>query len=367
VATDTLSPRALNRATLARQHLLSRVAMPVVEMVEHLVGMQAQVPRNPYLGLWSRLEGFRVEELEELVAGRRVVRMGLMRATLHLVTAGDGLLLRPVMQPVLDRGLTPGGPFGRHLRGMDVDAVVAVGRTLMEEKPRPGVELRRLLGERWPDRDPASLAAAATFRLPVVQIPPRGLWHTSSRPTWTTIEAWLGRPLDAAGIPLDELMIRYLAAFGPASAMDMQRWCGLTHLREVADRLRPHLRVFRDDGGRELLDLPDAPRPDPTTPAPPRFLPEYDNVLLGHDDRSRFLHPSAVASSPDGVNSIQGTVLVDGLLAAWWNFRSPARLVIRPLRPWTEADRSAVEDEGRRLLAGVAPDEGTPEIVFGVG
>ena len=364
---ETLSPQALNRATLARQHLLARVALPAADMVEHLVGMQAQVPRNPYLALWSRLVGFRAEELESLVAGRRAVRMGLMRATLHLVTAGDGLRLRPVMQPVLDRGVSPGGPFGRHLVGMDVDEVVAAGRALVEEKPLAGVELRRLLGERWPDRDPASLAAAATFRLPVVQIPPRGLWHTSSRPTWTTIEAWLGRPLDP-GIPRDELMLRYLAAFGPASAMDMQRWCGLTHLREVADRLRPQLRVFRDEGGRELFDLPDAPRPDPSTPAPPRFLPEYDNVLLGHDDRSRFFHPAAAASSPEGVNSIQGSVLVDGLLAAWWNFKTvPARIVIRPLWRWTDDDWAAVEDEGRRLLGFVAPEEPAAEVVLAGG
>ena len=364
---DILSPRALNRATLARQHLLARVEMPAAEMVEHLVGMQAQVPRNPYLALWSRLEGFRVEELEALVSERLLVRMGLMRATLHLVTARDGLRLRPVMQPVLDRGLAPGGPFGRHLLGMDVDEVVAAGRTLVEDKPRSGVELRRLLGGRWPDRDASSLAAATTLRLPVVQVPPRGLWHTSGRPTWTTIESWLGRPLDDGGMTLDQLMLRYMAAFGPASAMDMQRWCGLTHLREVADRLRPQLRVFRAADGRELFDVPDGPRPDPAAPAPPRFLPEYDNVLLGHDDRSRFLHPAAIVSSPEGVNSIQGSVLVDGLFAAWWNFTRPARLVVRPFWTWSDGDRSAVEDEGRRLLALVAPAEPGAGVVFRAG
>ena len=361
---DTLSRRALNRATLARQHLLGRADMPAEAMVEHLVGMQAQVPRNPYLALWSRVADFRVEELEALVAGRGAVRMGLMRSTLHLVTAADGLQLRPVMQPVLDRGVSPGGPFGRHLVGLDVDEVVAAGRALVEEEPRTGVELRRLLGLRWPDRDPASLAAAATFLLPVVQVPPRGLWHTSSRPTWTTIEAWLGRPL-GGGIALDELLLRYLAAFGPASVMDMQNWCGLTRLREVADRLRPRLRVLHDESGRELLDLPDAPRPDPSTPAPPRFLPEYDNVLLGHADRTRFFRvEDFTAPAPHGVNSIQGSVLVDGLLAGWWNFERPARLVVRPFWTWPAADRAAVEDEGRRLLAWIAPGEGAYQVVF---
>ena len=361
---DTLNRRQLNRATLARQHLLARVVMPAEAMVEHLVGMQAQVPRNPYLALWSRVADFRVEELEALVAGRRAVRMGLMRSTLHLVTAADGLRLRPVMQVVLARGVSPGGPFGRHLIGLDVEEVAVAGRALVEDEPRTGVELRRLLGERWPDRDPASLAAAATFLLPVVQVPPRGLWHTSSRPTWTTIEAWLGRPL-GDGIGLDDLMLRYLAAFGPASAMDMQNWCGLTRLREVADRLRPELRVFHDEAGRELLDLPDAPRPDPSTPAPPCFLPEYDNVLLGHADRTRFFREEGLtAPAPHGVNSIQGSVLVDGLLAAWWNFERPARLVVRPFWTWPAADLAAVEDEGRRLLAWVAPGEDAYEVVF---
>ena len=135
---DTLNRRQLNRATLARQHLLARVVMPAEAMVEHLVGMQAQVPRNPYLALWSRVADFRVEELEALVAGRRAVRMGLMRSTLHLVTAADGLRLRPVMQVVLDRGVSPGGPFGRHLIGLDVDEVAVAGRALVEERAPHG-------------------------------------------------------------------------------------------------------------------------------------------------------------------------------------------------------------------------------------
>ncbi len=360
---DPLSQRALNRATLARQHLLDRVTMPVAAMIEHLVGMQAQVPRNPYLALWARLEGFRPEELEVLVTAREAVRLALMRSTLHLVTARDCRRLRPLLQPVLDRGFATGSPFGRNLAGVDVDEVVAAGGVLVEEATRTGAELRKVLGERWPDRDPASLAAAVVYRRAMVQVPPRGLWHTSSRPTWTTAESWLGGPIDG-GLTIDALMLRYLAAFGPASAMDMQNWSGLTHLREVADRLRPELRVFHDEKGRELLDLPDAPRPDPSTPAPPRFLPEYDNVLLGHADRTRFFHETVRGPAPDGVNSIQGSVLVDGLLAAWWNLKRPARLVVRPFWTWSDADRVAVEEEGGRLLAWVEPDEASAEVEF---
>jgi 1-acyl-sn-glycerol-3-phosphate acyltransferase len=365
---ETLSRRALNRATLARQHLLERVTMPAAGMVEHLVGMQAQVPRNPYLALWSRLEEFRPEELEAEVSGRRAVRTSLMRATIHLVTAEDCLRLRPLLQPVLDRAFATGSPFGRNLVGLDVDEVAAAGRELVEDQPRTGAELRRLLGERWPDRDGQSLAAALTYRLPVVQVTPRGLWHTSSRPAWTTTDTWLGRPLDPT-LTIDDLMLRYLAAFGPASAMDMQSWCGLTRLREVADRLRPRLRVFHDEYGRELLDLPAGPRPDPDdTPAPPRFLPEYDNVLLGHADRSRFFREGGVqAPDPEGVNSIQGSVLVGGQLAAWWNLRRPtpgtATVVIRPFWPLPDDDLAALEEEARRLAAWVAPDEAHDVVV----
>jgi hypothetical protein len=365
--TDVLDRRALNRATLARQHLLERVSEPAGHMVEHLVGMQAQVPRNPYLALWSRLQDFRADELEVLVSERRAVRMPLMRATIHLVSADDCLRLRPLIQPVLDRGFATGSPFGRNLAGLDVDAVIAAGRALIEEQPRSGVELRRLLSERWPGWDPQSLAAAVTYRLPVVQVTPRGLWNSSSRPAWTTTDAWLGRPLEP-GTTLDALMVRYLGAFGPASVMDMQSWCGLTRLREVADRLRPRLRVFRDTSGRELLDLPEAHRPDPDTPASPRFLPEYDNVLLGHADRARFFHDDVRGPAPEGVNSIQGSVLVDGLLAAWWNLRRPqpgtATLVIRPFRTWPATDRAAVEDEGGRLLGWVAPDDTVHDVVI---
>ncbi|HVF14551.1 MAG TPA: winged helix DNA-binding domain-containing protein [Acidimicrobiales bacterium] len=358
--TEVLTRRALNRATLARQHLLERVAMPAADMVERLVGMQAQVPRNPYLALWSRLEGFRAEQLEALVSERRAVRAPLMRATIHLATAGDCLRLRPLIQPVLDRAFASGSPFGRKLAGVDVDAVVSAGRALVEERPRTGADLRRSLGETWPAWDGQSLAAAVTYLLPLVQVTPRGLWHTSSQPAWTTTGAWLGQPLDTS-LTLDGLMLRYLAALGPASVIDMQSWCGLTRLWEVADRLRPELEVFRGPTGRELFDLPDAPRPDPETPAPPRFLPEYDNVLLGHADRTRFFRDLVRAPAPDGVNSIQGSVLVEGILAAWWNLRRPspgaARLVIRPFWSWPDADRTDVEAEGGRLLAWVAPDD----------
>ena len=263
VPPDTLSPRAVNRALLARQLMLQRERRLAADAIEHLLGMQAQVPVDPYVGLWSRLEGFDPAELSDLLDARDAVRATLMRATIHLVSARDALFLRPLLQPVPTR--TFNGQFGRKVDGVDRDALLAAGRALVEERPRTRAELRAELGARWPEHDAEALALAVTFMVPLVQVTPRGLWGRSGRATWATIEDWLGHPLEREP-SFDELVLRYLAAFGPATAMDAQAWCGLTRLREVTDRLRPRLRAFRSEDGRELLDLPDARVRTPTRP-----------------------------------------------------------------------------------------------------
>ncbi|HEV3505894.1 MAG TPA: winged helix DNA-binding domain-containing protein, partial [Actinomycetes bacterium] len=304
-----LGRRALNRALLERQLLLGRVQRPALEVVEHLVGMQAQEPRDPYVGLWTRLEGFDPHELGDLLTDRQVVRSPLMRSTIHLVSARDCLTLAPLVRPVLERNFRTGSPFGRRVKGVDLDAVLAAGRELLDEQPRTNAQLRGLMGERWPDHDPTSLGYAVHHLVPVVQVPPRGVWGRKGLPTWATTERWLGRPVDPSP-SIDQVVLRYLAAFGPAGTMDVQAWSGLTRLREVTDRLRPRLRSFRNEAGRELFDLPDAPRPDPDTPAPVRFLPQYDNVALSHADRS---HISAGAAARWPTDDLHwSTFLVDG-------------------------------------------------------
>jgi hypothetical protein len=352
---DVLGRRALSRATLARQLLLARSDVTVLDAVEHLVGLQAQLPSNPYTALWSRLAGFRPDALGGLLVDRRVVRIVVMRATLHLVTADDCLLLRPLMQPVLDRELARHRDYAPALRGVDLAAVLAFARTLLAERPRTGPELRAALGERFPQHDAAALAYACRNLLALVQVPPRGVWGRTAQVSSTTAESWLGRPL-APEPSLDDVVVRYLAAFGPATVADAAAWSRLTGLREVVDRLRPRLRTFRDERGRELVDLPDAPRPDPETPAPPRFLPEYDNVLLAHADRSRFA-PDGVRGSAPAVPAVpvRGSVLYDGFLCGTWRVDrdrgvGTATLVVSRAVPLTKRATSAVAAEGRRLL-----------------
>jgi hypothetical protein len=352
-----LSTRALNRALLARQMLLRRKRMSALPAVDRLVGLQAQVPRDPYVALWSRLEGFRPTGLAQPMAERRAVRMPLFRATLHLVSAADALVLRPVIGPVLHRTLHTQSPFGRRLAGLDVDELMAVATTLLEERPRTRAELAPLLAERWPDHDGPSLAYAVTYLLPLVQTTPRGIWGRSGPAAFTTIEHWLGRPLASSTEP-DAMVLRYLAVFGPALPADVQSWSGLAGARRVLERLRPQLRTFRDERERELFDVPRAPLPDPATPAPVRFLPEYDNVLLGHKDRGRIVAPDV----PGWTDIGWGAVLVDGYPAARWRLVTEdggATLRIERFRSLRAAERTDLTDEAKRLLAFLATDAGT--------
>jgi hypothetical protein len=353
---DVLSPRAINRATLARQLLLARADMSALAAVEHLVGMQAQAPFPPYFGLWSRLKGFDPDELASLLLDRSVVRIVLMRGTVHLVSADDCLGLRPVVQPIMDRDLRTNATFAPGLEGVDVDALAIAGRALLDKQPHTGKALGLALAEQWPDADPASMAHALRGRLPLVQVPPRAVWGRSGLPTYATAESWLGRPL--ADVAVDDIILRYLGAFGPATVRDAQTWSGLSGWVDAFERLRPQLRVFGDEHGRELFDLPDAVRPDPDMPAPPRFLPEYDNLLLSHADRTRVVsdeHRKAMATR-NGV--IPGSVLLDGVVAGMWRIdrrKHGVTLIIEPFTTWSKADKAGVEDEGARLLAFARP------------
>jgi len=286
----TLSRRALNRATLARQLLLARSDRTVEDAVEHLVGLQAQTPHTWYTGLWTRLSGFDPDETGRRLTDRRLVRMALMRSTIHLVTARDAVALRPPLDPVVRRPLA--GVHRRNVEGIDLAELVEAGRTLVDEQPRTFSELGVLLAARWPGRDPGALSLAVRALLPLVQVPPRGVWGRSGQAKHTSLAAWLP-DMRAKQATARDIVLRYLGAFGPASVRDMQNWSGLSRLQEIVGEL--DLVTFRDEHGRELFDRPEAPRPDPDTPAPVRFLYDFDNLLLGHDDRSRVVSDAHAA------------------------------------------------------------------------
>ncbi len=363
---DILGRRALNRALLDRQLLLRRSESTPIAAIEHLVGMQAQVPTSPYVGLWSRLSGFQLEDLSSLVERRRVVRLALMRSTIHLVSARDCLWLRPVVQPVLDRGLL--GSFGKHLKGLDLDAVTSASREIFAEEPCTLAAASVRLGRWWPERNAQALGQVARARLPLVQIPPRGLWGQSGSPVLAQAETWLRRPL-AARPSCARMLQRYLRAFGPATIRDMQAWSGLTGLHDTVEGLRKRLRVFHDDAGQELFDLDDAPRPRADTPAPPRFLPEFDNLLLSHANRTRVVRPEHRAPVWDG-RMLLGTVLIDGFAGARWKIvraRRSATIVIQPFVRLSAAERTALLEEGERLSAFVADGVEFRDVVIARG
>jgi hypothetical protein len=363
-ASRVLTRRALNRATLARQLLLERADTNVTAVVKHLVGLQAQTPHTWYVGLWTRVAGFRPEHASSLLESRKLVRIALMRATIHLVTADDALLLRPLFQPVLERAMA--GNFGKHLVGIDRAELIAAGRALLEEQPRTFSELGRELAQQWQDRDAASLAQGIRAWVPLVQVPPRGLWGRSGASRHSTLEAWLGRPIRSDG-SIDELVLRYLSAFGPATVKDVQAWSGLTRLAEVVDRLRPHLVTLRNEDGRELVDLPDAPRPDPDTPAPPRFLYDYDNLLLSHAGRRRFITPAYFFQGFTMTGPMPRIVLIDGVTNGTWlvdRQGDTAILTIQPFGRLAASEKKAVGVEGEALLGFTEPNATTYDIRF---
>jgi hypothetical protein len=321
--------------------------------------MQAQEPQAPYLGLWTRLDGFQPEHLSRLIAERRAVRVALMRTTIHLVTARDCARLWPLMRTVHARNFK-GSPFGKAVAGVDLDKLLAAGSELVMSEPRTRAELGSLLAERWPGVDPSALAYAISYLTPIVQVPPRGLWRRSGQARWAAAEAWLGGQLDGAP-SADELVLRYLRAFGPATVADVQAWSGLAGLRDVADRLGDRLRRFEDEHGRQLLDVPGGSLPDPATPAPVRFLPPFDNAILAHADRSRIVPPEhRRAVSGD---RLMRTFLVDGFVAGTWRLEG-GTLHVTPFRRLRTAGRKEVAMEAERMIAFAAADAAARMVRF---
>ena len=362
--TPTISQRAVNRATLARQLLLDRSSLPVPAAVEHLAGLQAQTPHTWYVGLWSRLVDLDPVAVGAMLVDRRLVRIALMRSTIHLVTAADAIGLRPLVEPVIVRSTS--GNFGRHLVGLDLDALVAAGREILVAEPLIWSELGRRLAERFPGRDEASLAQGVRAHLALVQVPPRGVWGKSGLPVHTPLDHWLGG-MSAPTLTPDDLVLRYLAAYGPATVKDVQTWCGLTRLGEVVERLGSRLTRLRHEDGYELVDLPDAPRPGAEVPAPVRFLYDFDNVMLSYADRSRM----GGSPPPEGLYTqhgpLPGAVLVDGVFEGGWMInrtKERATIRVRSTARFSASDHDAITEEGLRLLAFLACDAPSHDVMI---
>ncbi len=361
---ETLTLRRINRATLARQMLLARQRLPPEKAIERLVAMQAQFPRPPFVGLWSRLEGFERAGLGALLEKRKVVRATFIRGTLHYVTARDFLAMRPLLQPGLDKGLQ--GILRDRMKGLDMDRLASKVREILAKAPRTFEEIRGAFAS----GDSRAMAYAVRLTLPLVQVPVgrEAAWSFPAHCSFALADEWLGKALPRSSDPRpDPLVVRYLAAYGPASTTDAQAWSGLPKLADTLERLRPRLRVFRDEKGRELFDLPDAPRPDADTPAPVRFVPDYDNLIATRADE-RFVakgHRPRVFLS---ALRIAATVLVDGFVAGAWKVErkgAAAVLTVTPFAPMAPRVRKEVAAEGEALLRFVEPDATDQDVRFG--
>lgn len=360
-----LDRRALNRATLDRQLLLRRSHLSAMDAVERLVGVQAQYANAPYVGLWTRLEHFRLDDLADRQRARDIVRGSTLRGTQHLVRAVDYPWLRALTAPTLARARQ--AAWGRVTAGLDLAELAEVGRDLLADGPLTRPALRDRLAQRWPRFEAEALAWSVQAIVPVLHPPPSGLWRRGRATPFVLADDWLGAPVAAEPEP-ETLARRYLAAYGPASVADLQAWSGVTGLAEVVPALG--LAVLSDEDGRTLYDLPGMTYPDPDTPAPVRLLPEFDNLMVAYTDRTRVLSDDYRKRVCVGA-MVAATVLVDGTVRGTWKLRwdkarrtERATLTVELFERLPRADRDAVAEEADRLLAFAAATSDTRTVEF---
>jgi hypothetical protein len=364
VAAPTLSRRALSRATLARQLLLERHDVAVQEAIARLAGMQAQVARPPFVGLWTRLARFERQDLLTLIHGRQVVRGTAMRGTLHLMTAEDFRAWRSPLQPMLTAGMK--ATLRDRISGDEVQRCVEVAREFLLAEPRPFNALRDHLVERFPDGDERAMGYAVRMTLPLVMVPDASPWGFPADAAFAVADSWMAEPTSPEDAATD-LIRRYLAAFGPASVADAQAWSGLKGLKPVFEALRGELEAFRDERGRELFDLPGSPRPDEETPVPVRFLPDFDNLVLAHDDRSRVVPDEYRPRIVTRNLLVLATFLVDGVVSGTWKVErkgKKATLLVQHFEDLKASRRDELVHEGSLLLDFAEPDADRREVAF---
>jgi hypothetical protein len=342
-----LSRQVLNRTLLHRQHLLERVDSTPAEMAGHLIGLQAQDNLPPYLSLAARLADFDPYDVTRGLDDKTLVRLLVMRGTIHLLTRDDALTLRQWTRPVHDREIKISQSIGS-TREIDRDAFDAVLTEVLADGPLPQKALGLALAERFPAYPPTQLGQLARSTQPLAQLPPRGTWKGSGGVVYQRVDRWLGAEL----IEPDPATIvrRYLRAFGPASAADVTTWSGrtgLTPLLKGMDDLERH----EDDNGEVLYDLPGTPIADPDTPAPVRLLGYYDNVWLSHAGRDRVTEPEKrkAQQGPNGAGA--AAILIDGWLEGLWRVDDGQVEVVTLMRRLTKAERSELDEEVARVEA----------------
>jgi hypothetical protein len=344
--------------------LLKREAISIPAAVERLIGLQAQLSSAPFVGLWTRLSKFSRQDLAALIDNRTIVKATLMRATLHMSTAEDYVRFRTTLQAVLD--LAASTIAKQRAESFDVEKVLKAARRFFGEKPRTFAEISDMLTELLPDHDVGAMRYTVRTRIPLVQVPIKEGWSYSNKPEFTLAESWIGRPISPKD-NMQELVLRYLAAFGPASVTDAQTWLG-TKLKETFEELKPKLRTYKAEGRRELFDLPDMTLPSEETPAPVRFLPEFDNLLLSHSNRTRVVadeHRQRVYLP--GLR-VAPTFLADGFVAGVWKVeksKNVGALVIEPFGKLAKRDRVELIEEGEQLIRFVEPKAKSFEVRFG--
>lgn len=342
---SVLTLRTLNRAALARQMLLEREKVSPLVAIERIAGMQAQVPKPPFLGIWSRVASFDREDLRKLIAQKKVIRATMMRGTLHLLSAKDFLAWRKAMQPMLDEGRQS---IAKDAMTIDVESLAAKAKAFFDEEPRPFEALREHLGALFPETNARLMAYTVRMHLPLVMVPDESTWSWPSDSSFAVAETYLGKSLGKSSSPND-LVLRYLAAFGPATPADFQSWSGLKGARAIFEELRPKLVTHHDERKRELFDIPGAPLPDEDTPAPVRLLPDYDSARLGWADRKRIIADEHLPLVATKNLRVPATFLVDGYVAGMWSIVKK-KFVITPFGKLAKKDRDAVEAEGDALL-----------------
>ena len=360
-----LTLRELNRATLARQLLLARTTLAPGAAIKQLAGLQSQLPNPPYIGLWSRVHAFQRDGLTRLLEQKQVVRTSMMRRTLHLTTAEDYLRFRPALRSLHTRDLSAGLDM-QGISSLERARLVAELGAYVQEQPRTNGDLRAKLAELVPNGSERLLYRVRSY-FSLIQVFPGGVWGVGSSPAYAEAEAWLGRSFVSESEGLRSLILSYLAAFGPASVKDLQTWSGLSRLQPAMNALRAELATFRDEQGRELFDVPGAPLPAADTPAPVRFLPDFDNLVLAHHDRRRIIADAYRPFVFPGHSMVLPTFLVDGFVRGVWKIeRTPekATLVIQPFEPLASATQKEIQEEGERLMHWVREKISAWEIAF---